>query len=798
MARGKTSQQPERARAVTSRCVLVLLLLLTLLAGPTSFSALAQSGQTIEALVDRAKTEMFTNPEGVLRDAERVAANGEREANPAERVRVVATAEWLQSQAKMRLGDIAGAKTIANRAIERLGDSPKPTKLLGDLLLTLGNINTIEGDVQSALKNMQTAHDVYQNIGHKRGQAMALQGLGNIYHQAGDYTSALKYFEQSESVYSPEPNLAFVFHSNHGNALSGLKKYADAEKQYNLALVSARKMGADEYITTVLFNIAETQFYQNKLGPAVNTINEALSYAQSPVIRTRLLSLKAYITLRNGELESAGKLIELAMQDVDLKDMTADLRDSHYYAYQIYSRLGRHELAAKHLDTVWHMDEDNAQIMTSTSAALMAARFDFAAQNAQISELKADRLEREAATQRLILLGVSLAALGLIIGLLLITRSRNAERKAKEGLAVTNVQLEKAMAAKMEFLATTSHEIRTPLNGILGMTQVMLTDRGLEDEARQRLGVVYSAGETMKALVDDILDVAKMENGNLSVEMEPVEVRHLLTDATQMWRIQAEQKGVEFSIDLAGCPDRIEGDPARLRQVIFNLLSNAMKFTAQGRIELKAHAISNDNGCTLQIAVSDSGIGIAPEWHEKIFEMFQQVDGGTTRTYGGSGLGLAICSRLIEAMDGTIRVESEPGVGSTFIVELPLNQVSLAECEIIAHGGEVERKVILIVEANPLTRGLYKAMLADQFDEVAFVSSLEEATAYMAENSVDHLLVDDVSAGNDTAQLSDLAQKNNAFLTLASNVANDDLPEGVSSRVGKPVKKDELLAAVRR
>ncbi|MBK8543686.1 MAG: hypothetical protein IPL62_09050 [Caulobacteraceae bacterium] len=197
--------------------------------------------------------------------------------------------------------------------------------------------------------------------------------------------------------------------------------------------------------------------------------------------------------------------------------------------------------------------------------------------------MRTQTLEAEARQRTLIFFGalaiamVILGALG--YGYVSMRKSRNQVQAANDQLNETNVALGKALKAKSEFLATTSHEIRTPLNGILGMTQVMLQDAKIAADIRERVQVVHGAGESMRAIVDDILDVAKMETGKITVAAEPFNPAPTLEDVSRLWRHNAEAKGLAFEMDVSACPARIVADEQRLRQVVFNLLSNAVKFT---------------------------------------------------------------------------------------------------------------------------------------------------------------------------------------------------------------------------
>ena len=439
----------------------------------------------------------------------------------------------------------------------------------------------------------------------------------------------------------------------------------------------------------------------------------------------------------------------------DVPDDTLELREAHSIAYQIYKRQGRDDLALQHLEALKKLDDQTASLAASANTALMAARFDYTNQNLKIAKLQAQDLQRKityerahARTVRLIFISAAGVTLVIILmlsaGLVIIRRSRNEERAAKNDLAETNTALAKALAAKTEFLATTSHEIRTPLNGILGMTQVMLADRTLPDGARERLGVVHSAGVTMRALVDDILDVAKMETGNMTIERAPMDVCEVLRDVARVWQDQAQARGLDFVLSLDQCPAIVEGDAARLRQVVFNLLSNALKFTERGTITLHGYTEQGEQGERVRIDVTDTGIGIAPDKLDEVFESFRQADASTTRRFGGTGLGLAICRNLARAMDGDVSVVSEPGAGTTFTIDLPLIAAALPQ----ARGTDASQPTaaLLIVDRNPITRSMLRALLEEPAGTVEFAGTIPEAAERTAHGGVALVLVDEATA----------------------------------------------------
>jgi signal transduction histidine kinase/FixJ family two-component response regulator len=393
-------------------------------------------------------------------------------------------------------------------------------------------------------------------------------------------------------------------------------------------------------------------------------------------------------------------------------------------------------------------------------------------------------------------------------------------KNARENQAlVAAVQMKASEAyaaneAKTRFLANMSHEIRTPLNGVLGMTEAMLAD-ALSNQQRMRLKVIRQSGGALLTLLNDILDLSKVEAGKLEIESAPFHLGELLESVAAAFQDAAKRRGIDFSIVVSEADLGLyEGDGGRLRQILFNLISNALKFTEKGRVEVNVAF----DGQTLAMAVSDSGIGIAPEHLDRLFQRFSQADASTTRRFGGTGLGLAICQELTSLLKGKIWAESRLGEGATFFVSLPLVRLAPAEApaDSVAAGAPSgpalsDRKVrLLCAEDNEVNQMVLRALLEPfDYDLVVVDNGLQALETYQRE-AFDLILLDiqmPVMDGPSAAAAIRLYETqtnrpNVPIIALTANVMADQvqgyLALGMNQVVPKPINIDDLYGAIQR
>jgi signal transduction histidine kinase/CheY-like chemotaxis protein len=378
-------------------------------------------------------------------------------------------------------------------------------------------------------------------------------------------------------------------------------------------------------------------------------------------------------------------------------------------------------------------------------------------------------------------------------------------------------QAQAASRAKSEFLATMGHEVRTPLNGVLGMAQVLM-NQSLTEGQRRSVGAIVESGRLLMSILDDVLDISKVEAGRLEIVPVAFDLRHAMTRIQRLFQSRADEKGVrlEISIDQS-VPDALSGDPVRISQCVSNLVSNAIKFTEKGRVTVRVSAAEardrGDGAVLVAVSVEDTGIGMTPDAMSRIFDAFNQADSSTTRRFGGTGLGLTITRRLARLMGGDVTVASEPGEGSRFAFTFaaaaavrPATPKEAAAPE--AKLGALRGVRILVVDDNPINRQVARLFLEPLHAEVTEAGNGREALEILSVQPADLVLLDihmPVMDGPEmfrSLRASSCANRRSPVIALTADAMRGDRERyarlGMEGYIAKPIEQRDAVSEIMR
>ncbi|PSK95163.1 tetratricopeptide repeat protein [Taibaiella chishuiensis] len=661
---------------------------------------------------------------------------------------------WLMGEYEDGLDELTAAYSIA----EEIGDRNLKAKVLNNF----GRIYRSLGDLSNALRDFEAALEINEAMGNEINQTINLMNISNLYYDLGDYDTALEYALKCQPIF---------------------EKYDDISR-----LITIYYSLGDIYFKKGYFDEALKYFQKNQKLTEEDT--HGRSMADSGVG-------KVYYKLN--DFENAKKYLDKALIQAKLLNNPEAEIVAEFYIGRLYLNQGNYRDALDSLEHAYELAKDSLRRHDLMSIhEFLSDLYDRMGNIPKaFYHLKAYEKLKEAIFQQATL-----------------NKLRNLQIKNQIEVAKKEKEVaERTARLKQQFMANMSHEIRTPMNAITGITRLLL-DKDPKPEQVKYLNVIRQASDNLLVIINDILDLSKIEAGKIIIEHIDFSLRELIQGIYEVMVLKAEQKSLEFKVSIEeGLPDKLVGDPTRLNQILINLIGNAVKFTDRGYIALSCKAIKMEaEQLELEFTVSDTGIGISKDYVGRIFESFTQAGTDTARRFGGTGLGLTISKQLVDLMHGEIGVESEPDMGTTFKVIVPLaiareQTVQLRKSLITPEITERLNKLsILLVEDNEFNQLVAEDTLKSLLPgiRIAIAGNGAIAIDMLAQNDYDLVLMDiqmpvmnGVEATMHIRRKMPPGKSDIRIIAMTANVLQEDvlgyLAAGMDGYISKPFQTDELL-----
>ena len=723
--------------------------------------------------------------------------------------------EYYRSQSEFQEAIEYGSKSL------EIAKDLQRMDVVAQLLANLGGVYLQTGDYQNAIDKFNKAISIAEKFDYVSMLPNAYTGLGIVHGELGHNEEAIESFEKS-IFYCKKTNNVYQQINPLNNIGEIHLRMGDSEKAigfYQQSLEISEKIDAQQGISMTTNALSSIYMHQEKYKLASDYLGRSIKISTETADKPNLISAlnnRTELELKLGQyakaLGTAKKSLELAKES----GILVGNRDAAKSLYAVYKAMGRYKEALEVNELFVTLKDSIDKKENSDEVFRQKYKYQYEKQALADSLTQNEaKLKLELAHQeeiasknqtRILLVGAAVLVLLLAGGA---WRRSVFIKKANKQLAIEKQKAQEGEAFKQSFLANMSHEIRTPMNAILGMTNLTL-DTQLSDKQKNYLDAVKQSSESLLVIINDILDISKLEASGLILESIPFKLKEVVEQVKTTLQFKAEEKSLALNIEMPDdLPEYVVGDPTRLGQILMNLCGNAIKFTEKGSVSLELKKTANG----IRFSVKDTGVGIPKEQQAKLFDSFQQADASTTRKYGGTGLGLSIAKSFVDLMGGELALSSEEGKGSTFFFTIALPAADSDMVKVMASTkamdySQLKGLRILLAEDNKFNQIVVVDTLLNLVEDVKVDVAIngKEALEMHQRDTYDIILMDSDMPEMDGRQATKAIRKLNApqkdipIIALTASVLASEIDKcleaGMNDSIPKPFKREEFFAII--